>query len=81
MVFDSGSSQRQFAHWVGTSPSRLSTYISGSVTPSASMMLRMRRTSRLLQERELPMGTGRTADPAERGLDPLGRARPHLSAV
>jgi len=81
MVSASGASQRQFSQWVGTSPSRLSTYISGSVTPSASMMLRMRRTSRLLQARELPRGIGGTADPTERGPDPLGRDRSHLSAV
>ncbi len=81
LVSASGASQRQFAHWVGTSPSRLSTYISGSVTPSASMMLRMKRTSRLLGDRELPRGIGGAADPTERGPGPLGRGRSHLSAV
>jgi len=54
LVFSSGVSHRQFAQWVGTSHSRLSTYVSGTVTPSASLMLRMARTSRLLQEREVP---------------------------
>ena len=54
LVAGSGVTQRQFAQWVGTSPSRLSTYVSGSVTPSASLMLRMARTSRLLQERDVP---------------------------
>lgn len=53
LVSSSGVTQRQFAQWVGTSPSRLSTYISGTVTPSASLMLRMARTSRLLQERDV----------------------------
>uniref|UniRef100_UPI0016005E23 helix-turn-helix domain-containing protein n=1 Tax=Nocardioides stalactiti TaxID=2755356 RepID=UPI0016005E23 len=53
LVAASGVTQRQFAKWVGTSPSRLSTYVSGSVTPSASLMLRMTRTSRLLQERDV----------------------------
>jgi hypothetical protein len=53
LVSASGVTQRQFAQWVGTSPSRLSTYVTGSVTPSASLMLRMARTSRLLQERDL----------------------------
>ena len=53
-VSESGVTQRQFAQWVGTSPSRLSTYVSGTVTPSASLMLRMTRTSRLLQERDVP---------------------------
>jgi transcriptional regulator with XRE-family HTH domain len=53
-VSASGITQRQFAQWVGTSPSRLSSYVSGSVTPSASLMLRIARTSRLLQERDVP---------------------------
>lgn len=59
LVVDSGTSQRLFAQWVGTSPSRLSTYASGTVTPSASLMLRMTRTSRLLQEREVPAPANR----------------------
>lgn len=54
LVSASGITQRQFAKWVGTSPSRLSSYVSGSVTPSASLMLRMARTSRLLQARDVP---------------------------
>ncbi|HZJ04588.1 MAG TPA: helix-turn-helix transcriptional regulator [Nocardioidaceae bacterium] len=38
----SGLSQREFARRMGTSPSRLSTYVNGSVTPSAALMIRMR---------------------------------------
>lgn len=34
--------QADFARAVGTSPSRMSTYINGSVTPSAVMLERMR---------------------------------------
>ena len=37
----SGLSQRDFAQEIGTSASRLSTYLSGQVTPSAAMLLRM----------------------------------------
>jgi ribosome-binding protein aMBF1 (putative translation factor) len=37
----SGLSQAEFASRVGTSPSRLSTYASGKVTPSATLMLRI----------------------------------------
>lgn len=59
LVTDSGTNQRQFARWIGTSSSRLSSYIYGSVTPSASMMLRMARVSRLLRERN----TSATAPP------------------
>lgn len=38
----SGLSQRDFAQRIGTSASRLSTYVNGSVTPSATLMVRMR---------------------------------------
>jgi DNA-binding transcriptional regulator YiaG len=37
----SGLTQRDFAERVGTSPSRLSTYASGKVVPSATMLLRI----------------------------------------
>jgi transcriptional regulator with XRE-family HTH domain len=47
----SGLTQREFATYVGTSPSRLSTYANGKVTPSAAMMLRIQRASRVLHER------------------------------
>ena len=39
----SGLSQAGFASRIGTSASRLSTYMSGKVTPSATLMLRIRR--------------------------------------
>lgn len=41
----SGCTQEQFAARMGTSASRLSTYLSGKVVPSASLMVRMRRVS------------------------------------
>ncbi len=43
LVSISGCSQRRFAKYIGTSAPRLSTYVNGLVTPSASMMLRIRR--------------------------------------
>jgi DNA-binding transcriptional regulator YiaG len=43
LVENSGLSRAEFAAMVGTSPSRLSTYITGKVTPSAALMLRMKR--------------------------------------
>lgn len=53
LVAVSGATQREFASWIGTSASRLSTYVAGTVTPSATMMLRITRTSRILEaERE-----------------------------
>jgi hypothetical protein len=36
-----GSTRAQFAADIGTSPSRLSTYASGSVAPSSTMLVRM----------------------------------------
>jgi DNA-binding transcriptional regulator YiaG len=41
----SGLSRADFASQIGTSTSRLSTYASGKVTPSAALMLRIRRVS------------------------------------
>jgi DNA-binding transcriptional regulator YiaG len=39
----SGLSRAEFASRIGTSTSRLSTYLSGKVVPSATFMVRMRR--------------------------------------
>jgi DNA-binding transcriptional regulator YiaG len=43
LVGRSGLSKQDFAERVGTSRSRLSTYMSGKVMPSAALMVRMRR--------------------------------------
>lgn len=43
-VDTSGLSKAQFAELVGTSASRLSTYVSGKVTPSAAMLVRIEST-------------------------------------
>jgi DNA-binding transcriptional regulator YiaG len=43
LVRESGLSRSEFASQIGTSASRLSTYATGRVTPSAALMLRMRR--------------------------------------
>jgi hypothetical protein len=51
LVAVSGLSQRQFAALAGTSAPRLSTYVNGLVTPSASMMVRFTRVSEHAQER------------------------------
>jgi len=42
LVRASGLSRAEFARAIGTSPSRLSTYLSGQVSPSAALMVRMR---------------------------------------
>jgi len=45
LVATSGMSKQDFAERIGTSRSRLSTYISGKVVPSATLMVRMRRVA------------------------------------
>ena len=41
----SGTTKAQFAASVGTSASRLSTYLSGKVVPSAALLMRIERTA------------------------------------
>ena len=45
LVGRSGLSKKDFAERIGTSRSRLSTYMSGKVIPSAELMVRMRRAA------------------------------------
>lgn len=45
LVGRSGLSRQEFALRLGTSRPRLSTYMSGKVTPSATLMLRIRRVA------------------------------------
>jgi predicted XRE-type DNA-binding protein len=52
LVARSGLSQHDFALRLGTSRPRLSTYMSGKVTPSASLMIRMRRVAEQVQARK-----------------------------
>lgn len=61
LVAVSGVSQRTFASYIGTSSSRLSTYASGKVTPSAALMLRMRRSSRMLEKRAAQASSASTS--------------------
>lgn len=49
-VARSGLTNARFAEMVGTSASRLSTYASGKVTPSAAMLLRIERVGRECSE-------------------------------
>jgi DNA-binding transcriptional regulator YiaG len=46
LVDGSGLSRQEFAERIGTSRSRLSTYISGRVVPSAALMVRIRRVAK-----------------------------------
>ncbi len=41
LIEQSGLSRAEFASRIGTSPSRLSTYATGKVTPSAALLVRM----------------------------------------
>ena len=43
----SGLTKAEFARLVGTSASRLSTYLNGKVTPSAAMLIRIERTAEI----------------------------------
>jgi DNA-binding transcriptional regulator YiaG len=45
LVGRSGLTRQDFADRIGTSRSRLSTYMSGKVVPSATLMVRMRRAA------------------------------------
>ncbi len=45
LVSRSGLLQAEFASQIGTSASRLSTYVRGRVTPSAALLLRMRHVA------------------------------------
>ena len=45
LVGRSGLSKQDFAERIGTSRSRLSTYMSGKVVPSAALIVRMRRVA------------------------------------
>lgn len=45
LVRTSGLSRAEFASRIGTSTSRLSTYVTGKVTPSAALLVRMRRVA------------------------------------
>jgi transcriptional regulator with XRE-family HTH domain len=45
LVRASGLTRAEFASRIGTSASRLSTYVTGKVTPSAALLVRMRDVS------------------------------------
>lgn len=46
----SGLTRAEFARAIGTSPSRLSTYLSGKVVPSAGLMVRMERVVQAVEK-------------------------------
>lgn len=46
LIVDSGLTQREFAERLGTSASRLSTYVNATVSPAATLMVRAERVCR-----------------------------------
>jgi transcriptional regulator with XRE-family HTH domain len=52
-VARTGLSMRQFAHALGTSPSRFSSYGSGKVAPSAAFLIRAERIAHALEQARL----------------------------
>lgn len=64
-IAGTGLTQREFATLVGTSPSRLSTYVTGNVTPSAAMLLRINRMAkRARNDAARAGGSDRSGGPA-----------------
>jgi ribosome-binding protein aMBF1 (putative translation factor) len=46
LIHESGLSRQEFASQIGTSASRLSTYATGKVVPSAELLVRMQHVAR-----------------------------------
>lgn len=77
LVRESGLSQQDFAQRIGTSRSRLSTYLSGKVTPSAALLVRMRRLAASAATRDSGHGaapTGSAPGGPAAGAGRLGNA-------
>ncbi len=55
LISKSGLTRSAFASRIGTSPSRLSTYATGKVAPSAALLIRMRRVSKRRSARPQPI--------------------------
>lgn len=78
LVRASGLSRAEFASRIGTSASRLSTYATGKVTPSAALLVRMRRTidhEHSHPQRQRRTRTRRTSPPCDAGPRGTGAIR------
>lgn len=73
LVGRSGLSRQDFAQRIGTSRSRLSTYMAGKVVPSAVLMVRMRRVALRSSETATQAGSHLRVRPAGVGLSEIGR--------
>lgn len=58
LIVMSGLPRTEFASQIGTSPSRLSTYATGKVMPSAALMVRMRAISANAEDYRSPLDLG-----------------------
>lgn len=56
LLSESGLTRTQFADRLGTSNSRLSTYLTGTVTPSAALVVRARNVARANEDSSLSHG-------------------------
>lgn len=74
-IASTGLTQREFAVLVGTSPSRLSTYVTGSVTPSAAMLLRINRMAKRARVEGARVEGARSGSP-DRSDAPASRPEP-----
>lgn len=77
LVHRSGLSRAEFASRIGTSASRLSTYTTGKVTPSAALLVRMRRVLNRWSKR----AEAEAAGELEPGHGPLSSGDPSRLAA
>jgi transcriptional regulator with XRE-family HTH domain len=76
LVVRSGLATQDFAARIGTSRSRLSTYMSGKVVPAATLMVRMRKVASTLGSAGLPVpGTHSSGSPVRIQLATLAGFR------
>lgn len=61
----SGLTRTRFAAAIGTSPSRLSTYLSGTVAPSSTLLVRMGRVAEAAHAAPVPRRTNTRHPPLE----------------
>lgn len=62
-VATSGLTKAEFAKRIGTSASRFSTYLTGQVTPSAAMLVRIERTAEAARATPSSQSQGRRSKP------------------
>ena len=71
LVSGSGLTRSEFAERIGTSASRLSTYMSGKVTPSAALLIRMQNLAAKTTAVRSGAGSHRTRPRTVQATEPL----------